>query len=178
MHCEPDAKNFPGRNRIVVGLSLGVLAHRSRPAERCAHQCAGWRIDYNREVFALPGRVDQIATSAGTNGLIREGAAKLVTCLEDILDELGGVGSVMQEREADGKTPAPERPTLPLAEAEQRVLSALTEGPIGTEVLCDRTGLEPAVVSSTLTMLELKGYTPPPARRDAPAAVGMMRTSG
>ena len=48
--------------------------------------------EYNREVFALPGRIDQPEINSGSNRLIRDGQAKLITCLEDILDELGAVG--------------------------------------------------------------------------------------
>lgn len=89
-----DPKNFPRRNRIVVGLSLGVLVVEA--GERSgALISARLATEYNREVFALPGRVDCPDVSMGTNRLIRDGHAKLVMSISDILDELGDVGRIM-----------------------------------------------------------------------------------
>ncbi len=81
---------FPSRNRIIAGMSLGTLVIEA-PRRSGALITARLAAEYNREVFALPGRA-QDAASAGTNDLIRRGYAKLTTCLEDILEELGEVG--------------------------------------------------------------------------------------
>lgn len=90
--------NFPPRNRIIAGMTLGTLvveaAHRSG-----ALITARLANEYNRELFAVPGRV-QDPMSMGTNALIRDGAAKLVTCLEDILDGLGEVGAAVRRGSA------------------------------------------------------------------------------
>jgi len=90
----PDAKNFPPRNRIIVGLTMGVLVIE---ASRRSGALISARLanDCNREVFALPGRVDQLEYSGGTNGAIREGWARPVTCVEDVLDDLAEVGRIL-----------------------------------------------------------------------------------
>jgi DNA processing protein len=94
MATAPDSSNFLPRNRLIAGLSLGVLvveaARRSGALSTAARAS-----EYNREVFAVPGRVDS-EYSAGTNAVIRDQHAKLVTCADDILDELGEVGESLR----------------------------------------------------------------------------------
>jgi DNA processing protein len=152
----PTADSFPRRNRIIAGMSLGVLVVEAseRSGALITARLAG---EYNREVFALPGRVD-VATSVGTNGLIRSGAAKLVTGLQDILDELGEVGRLMG---APAAPPEAEQPTLFSAAAlgpqERAIADCLGQDELHVDQIVARCGLTAAQVAAQLTMLQLKG---------------------
>lgn len=143
----PEAHNFPLRNRIVSGLSLGVVVVEA-PASSGALLTADAAAEQGRDVFAVPGNINA-RTSAGTNSLIQAGA-KLVTCAEDILDELNLTRHTV-ETHAQVVQIAPDTP------GEAALLDALADAPLHIDDLCLRVGLAITEVSSTLALMELKG---------------------
>ncbi len=164
MHASIQRGNFPTRNRILAGLSLGVLVVEA--AQRSgALITAHLANEYNREVFAIPGRLQE-PMAEGTNGLIREGAAKLVASLDDILDGLGQVGEALRKgtpranQRALWEAPATEadaHPSGTLTSAEQRVLCGIAGEPVVQDGLIQALGMPAEEVLAALTMLELKG---------------------
>lgn len=152
MDTPPDAKNFPPRNRIVIGLCLGVIVVEANKRSG-ALISARLATEYNREVFAIPGRIDS-ATSYGTNALIRDASAKLVTCLEDILDELGDVGRILNPAGDNARSAAP---APPLNDEEARLYEHLAKTPRTIDELHEASGIELPKLGAMLTMLQLKG---------------------
>ncbi len=159
MQTAPDALNFPPRNRIIAGLALGVIVVEGSKRSG-ALITARLANEYNREVFALPGRIDAIGAE-GPNGLIRDQAAKLVTCLEDVLDELGEAGRTLRAQTSsapdESPCPLPAGRSIRLDENEQRVLNALGQREQSIDQICESTGLAASCVASSVTTLQLKG---------------------
>jgi DNA processing protein len=141
----PKADKFPRRNRIMSGMSLGVLvveASETSGAIITAHLAA----EQNREVFAVPGSIISTA-SRGTNRLIQEGA-KLVRGYSDILEELN-LTTVARQMEM--------KEIIPASDTESRLLKELSAEPIHIDEVCQSSGLPASAVSSTLAIMELKG---------------------
>jgi len=152
MRVGVQAKNFPLRNRIISGVSLGVLvveAARRSGALITAREA----IEQGREVFALPGRVDS-PMSQGTNALIRSGSAALVQGLDDVLDQLGDVGEKMTPPQ---ETPEQRLEAANLDDAERQLVAALRGGPAGLDELVRRTDLDSGRATASMTMLAIKG---------------------
>ncbi len=142
----PLATNFPKRNRLISGFSLGVLvveAHEKSGSLITASQA----LEQGKEVFAVPGRIDSIR-SRGTNRLIQQGAC-LVESPENILTELhllleGYLRAIPR--------PEPEEELFP----QDSILAALSVSPLSVEELTEKMGLEAEKVTAELTLLEVK----------------------
>ena len=143
---QPRSEHFPRRNRIMVGLSLGVLVVEG-DLKSGALITARLALDENREVFAVPGSIYS-PTFRGTNWLIQAGQAKLVTRAEEILEELN---LTMATHQMEAKE------LLPADETEALLLRHLSSEPIHIDNVRRESGLAIATVSSALAMLELKG---------------------
>jgi DNA processing protein len=141
----PEASNFPPRNRIISGMSLGVLVVEAG-VKSGALITADYAADQGRDVFAVPGNL-YTRSSVGTNRLIQDGA-KLVTGAEDILEELNLL-MVAQQVEV--------RAVVPETEDEALLLKQLSLEPTHVDELAQRLGLPIADVTSNLALMELKG---------------------
>jgi DNA processing protein len=145
MGTKPEASNFPPRNRIISGLSLGVVIVEA--GERSGALITGdFALEQGREVFAVPGNIFR-RKSMGTNKLIQQGA-KPVLSVEDILEELN-LRMVSQQAEV--------RAIVPENETEAALLEYITADPVHVDEIGQKSGLPIAQVSSTLALMELKG---------------------
>jgi DNA processing protein len=169
------AQDFPRRNRIISGASLGVVVVEAA-AKSGSLITARLAAEQNREVFAVPGHPYE-ARAAGTNALIKEGAV-CTTSAEDIAAALGSLFE-RWERPADPpRSPAPAASALdrtratgdaspaasrepvasgPLDALTEKLLPFLTVAPIDTDDLCRLSGEEPRHISAALLFLELSG---------------------
>ena len=150
----PLAENFPRRNRIISGLSRGALVVEA--AENSGSLItAQYALDHGRDVYAVPGNIS-FATSRGSNRLIKQGA-KLVDCIEDVLEELPGFGTVS----GTAGEPAPAPRSFSLTPKEVAIYELLARSPLHIDDIIAQTELTAAEVSSMLLHLELKGAVMP-----------------
>jgi len=149
----PLAENFPRRNRIISGLSRGVLVVEA--AENSGSLItAQFALEHGRDVFAVPGTIASGACR-GSNRLIKQGA-KLVDCAEDILEELPGFAA--RSREA---APGQGAGAFSLTPREAAVYELLARSPLHIDDIIAQTELTAGEVSSMLLHLELKGAVTP-----------------
>lgn len=144
-------ENFPRRNRIISGLTLGTLVVEAS-LRSGSLITARYALEQGREVYAIPGSIHN-PLSKGCHALIRQGA-KLVECVGDIIEELPALPTLIEAPPAAGVS----APDEPFDADYQQVLAALGHDPVPVDLLVQRTGLTPAVVSSILLVLELKGH--------------------
>lgn len=171
LNTPPNAENFPARNRIISGLSLGVLvveAGRRSGALITARLAVE---EHGREVFALPSRVDSLA-SQGSLDLLKSGGAALVTHADDILAALESPARHQHQGTHEARyTPMPSEPEPPseglpigpamgvrdvaLSTTQQRILGCLDE-PRSMDQIASSTGLDPSAVRADITVLEIR----------------------
>ncbi|MSQ41372.1 MAG: DNA-processing protein DprA [Dehalococcoidia bacterium] len=139
----PETRNFPRRNRIISGMTLGTLV-----VEAGEQSGAQWTVEHalqqGREVFAVPGSIFSPASEL-TNRLIKDGA-KLVTEYQDILEELN-LTAVAKQMEF--------QPLLASSTLEDQILSYLSLDPTHIDEVSRASGLPIPTVSGTLAMMEL-----------------------
>lgn len=141
----PEKYTFPARNRIIAGLSLGTLICEA-PDGSGSIITAELALEYNRDVFAVPGPIFD-GNFSGCHRLISQGHAKLVTDPRQILEEIGIVAP-------ESTLAATYEPT---SLEEAAVLEALTTMPQNLDELIERSSLDAARIGTALTMMELAG---------------------
>ena len=142
----PDAYHFPHRNRLMSGITLGTLVVEA-DLKSGAFSTVRHALEQNREVFCVPGSVFSPA-SRGTNRLIQQGA-KLVLDYKDVLEEVN-LSTISHQIEM----------TIPMPDSgsdESVLLEQISREPSHIDEICRGSDLPMSVVSSTLTLMELKG---------------------
>ena len=161
LNTEPFARNFPRRNRVISGLSLGTIVVEAAKNSG-ALITADFALEQGREVFAIPGKVDS-ATSVGTNRLIKQGA-KLIESVEDVLEELKTKLKECLTLEKENKAVEPvtvkkeKEDTLSsvLSEDEKAVYGLIGDTPRYADELIEQTSLSSSRVIAVLLKLEME----------------------
>ena len=148
METRPLPGNFPRRNRLISGLSLGILITEAA-RNSGALITADFALEQGREVFVLPGRIDS-ACSMGTNALLKQGA-KIATCCDDILEELNLAAGSIKKIE-----PAKEKQEIVGKKEESRLYEYITQQPVAIDDLVQKTSLSSSQVLSLILKLQLK----------------------
>lgn len=142
---EPVPANFPIRNRIISGLSNGVLVIEAQEKSGTLIT-AGHAADQGKEIFAVPGNIDSLF-SKGTNALIKDGA-KLVTCIDDIIDEILELKSMVKVEK--------NKFSLSFNQNELKIIDILKTGSKSIYEITENIDMEISDILSTLTVLEMK----------------------
>ncbi|MGA2654475.1 MAG: DNA-processing protein DprA [Gammaproteobacteria bacterium] len=144
VNTAPKAENFPRRNRIISGLSLGVLVIEAA-LKSGSLITARYAIEQNREVFAVPGSI-QNPLARGCHALIRQGA-KLVETVNDINEEFSGIipNAVLKPAAAC------------LSLVEKQVLNLIQHSPLPFDCLVEQSNLSVQELSAAITQLEVQG---------------------
>lgn len=162
MNYEPLSSNFPPRNRIIAGLSLGsiIIEAGLRSGALLTAKAA---LDYNREVMAIPGKIDS-PLSKGAHQLIKQGA-KLIESVEDVMEALGYYGEQLQDHVISESAKATEKiekslfdpGKLNMSQDEKLIYNFLTKEPSHIEQIIADTNLTAGSINAGLISLRLKG---------------------
>ncbi|MBP1927373.1 DNA processing protein [Sedimentibacter acidaminivorans] len=145
---QPMPSNFPDRNRIISGLSDGVLVIEAQEKSGTLIT-AGHAANQGREIFAVPGNIDSLF-SKGTNLLIKDGA-KIVTCVADIIEEIPELRKVIDNNKKEKNN------NLILNDDELKIVKLLLLNISTLYEMSDNTDMEIGEILGVLTILELKG---------------------
>ena len=150
----PIPSNFPSRNRIISGLSAGVVVIEAN--ERSGSLItANFAIEQGREVFAVPGNINNY-NSKGTNNLLKDGA-KIVTCIDDILEEVLSFKNLYRSIQDDKAAISNKPQTNALGLEENKIIDILKIEPMHIDMLANKCGLDIRTVNSLVTLLEVSG---------------------
>jgi DNA processing protein len=150
LHQHASAGLFPQRNRIISGLSVGVIIIEANRKSGALHT-AKHAMEQGREVMALPGRVDNIA-SEGCHDLIRDGVT-LIRHADDVLESLGPlIQPVATATQAEVRSPR----ELSLSDQQKEILNLVTSEPRPLDEVLRGALIDPSRVLATLTILEMK----------------------
>ncbi len=143
----PLKHHFPARNRIISGLSDGVIVIEA--AEKSgALITVDFALEQGKEVYALPGNINQLQ-SKGTNKLIRDGA-KILLSIDDVLEDLESKYTIRTQFKRETKQE--------LSQLEDKIYTIIKQGQIPIDLLVYKSGLKIQELSSILTVLEIKGF--------------------
>ncbi len=149
MDTMPLPSNFPRRNRLISGLSKGILITEAA-RNSGALITADFALEQGRDVFALPGRIDS-GNSAGTNKLLKQGA-KLVTCCQDILEELNLTVAVNTEKPKNQAV----KQEVNCTEEENILYNCISQKAVAIDDLVEKTSLPSNRILSLILKLQFK----------------------